>query len=142
MRIFLAGATGVIGIRLVPLLVADHTVAGMTRSPEKIEQLQALGAEPVVCDVLDPRALTVAITDFKPDAVLHQVTDLPERVGPRGRWCACQSQLTMRAITALASECPDLSRANVGGGCVGWTSALPAAPCETTPVRLGPTSIM
>jgi nucleoside-diphosphate-sugar epimerase len=81
MRIFLAGATGVIGIRLVPLLVADdHTVAGTTRSPEKIEQLQALGAEPVVCDVLDPRALTVAITDFNPDAVLHQVTDLPDRV--------------------------------------------------------------
>ena len=52
MRIFLAGATGVIGIRLVPLLVADdHTVAGMTRSPEKIEQLQALGPSPsfVMC---------------------------------------------------------------------------------------------
>jgi nucleoside-diphosphate-sugar epimerase len=46
MRIFLAGATGVIGIRLVPLLVADHTVAGMTRSPEKIEQLQRWGPSP------------------------------------------------------------------------------------------------
>src|SRR5262249_21853360 len=81
MRIFLAGATGVIGIRLLPLLVADgHTVAGMTRSPEKIEQLRALGAEPVVCDVLDLRALTITITDFNPDAVLHQVTDLPDRV--------------------------------------------------------------
>jgi nucleoside-diphosphate-sugar epimerase len=81
MRIFLAGATGVIGIRLLPLLVADaHTVAGVTRSPEKIEQLRALAAEPVVCDVLDPRALTKAVTAFRPDAVLHQVTDPPDRV--------------------------------------------------------------
>jgi nucleoside-diphosphate-sugar epimerase len=81
MRIFLAGATGVIGIRLVPLLVADaHTVAGMTRSREKIDQLRALGAEPVVCDVLDPRALIAEVTAFNPEAVLHQVTDLPDRV--------------------------------------------------------------
>jgi hypothetical protein len=81
MRIFLAGATGVIGIRLLPLLVADaHTVAGMTRSREKIEQLSALGAEPIVCDVFDEPALTEAVTAFKPDAVLHQVTDLPNRV--------------------------------------------------------------
>jgi hypothetical protein len=80
-RIFLAGATGVIGIRLLPLLVADaQTVAGMTRSPEKIDQLRALGADPLVCDVLDGPALTEAITAFKPDAVLHQVTDLPDRV--------------------------------------------------------------
>jgi hypothetical protein len=81
MRIFLAGATGVIGIRLLPLLLADdHTVAGMTRSPEKADRLGALGAEPVVGDVLDPQALTEAVTAFKPDAVLHQVTDLPDRV--------------------------------------------------------------
>ena len=71
-----------IGIRLLPLLVADaHTVAGMTRSPEKIDELRALGAEPIVCDVLNAPALTDAITGFRPDAVLHQVTDLPDCVG-------------------------------------------------------------
>jgi hypothetical protein len=81
MRIFLAGATGVIGVRLLPLLVADgHTIAGMTRSPEKTDQVRALGAEPVLCDVLDAPALTEAITAFAPEAVLHQVTDLPDRV--------------------------------------------------------------
>ena len=79
MRIFLAGATGVIGIRLLPLLAADgHTVAGMTRSPEKVDQLRALGAEPVVCDVLDAPALIEAVTAFAPQAILHQVTDLPD----------------------------------------------------------------
>ena len=54
MRIFVAGASGVIGIRLVPLLVAaGHDVAGMTRSREKVAALNALGAEPVLCDVYD-----------------------------------------------------------------------------------------
>jgi nucleoside-diphosphate-sugar epimerase len=77
-RIFVAGATGVIGIRLVPLLVADgHAVAGMTRSPEKAETLRALGAEPVVCDVFDADALRDAVASFAPDAVIHQLTDLP-----------------------------------------------------------------
>jgi nucleoside-diphosphate-sugar epimerase len=47
-RIFIAGATGVIGVRLVPLLVADgHTVAGMTRSADKAGRLGELGAKPV-----------------------------------------------------------------------------------------------
>jgi nucleoside-diphosphate-sugar epimerase len=82
LRIFLAGATGVIGIRLLPLLLAaGHTVAGMTRSPDKAGQLLALGALPVVCDVFDAAAFTRAVTEFAPDAVLHQLTDLPDRPG-------------------------------------------------------------
>jgi nucleoside-diphosphate-sugar epimerase len=79
MRVFLAGATGVIGIRLLPLLVsAGHTVAGMMRSPDKADRLRALGAAPVVCDVFDAAALTAAVTGFRPDAVIHQLTDLPD----------------------------------------------------------------
>lgn len=79
MRIFLAGASGVIGVRLVPLLVAArHQVAGMTRSPEKIAGLQALGAEPVLCDVYDADALRASVVRFRPDAVMHQLTDLPD----------------------------------------------------------------
>jgi NAD(P)H-binding len=81
LRIFLAGATGIIGIRLLPLLIAEHhTVAGMTRSPEKIDQLRALGAEPIICDVFDSVLLTKAVTTFQPDAVIHQLTDLPDDV--------------------------------------------------------------
>jgi uncharacterized protein YbjT (DUF2867 family) len=77
MRVFLAGATGVIGVRLVPLLLeAGHEVAGMTRSqPEVVERL---GAEPVVCDVYDADALAAAVAAFAPDLVLHQLTDLPD----------------------------------------------------------------
>jgi hypothetical protein len=77
----MAGASGVIGIRLTPLLVgAGHTVAGMTRSPGKVETLRGLGAEPVVCDVYDARRLTEAVVAFRPDAVIHQLTDLPDEL--------------------------------------------------------------
>jgi nucleoside-diphosphate-sugar epimerase len=79
MRIFLAGASGVIGVRLIPLLVAEgHEVAGMTRSPGKVEMLRELGAEPVVCDVYDAGALTAAVTAFRTELMMHQLTDLPD----------------------------------------------------------------
>jgi uncharacterized protein YbjT (DUF2867 family) len=81
-RIFVAGASGLIGVRLVPLLVeAGHEVAGMTRSPEKTGLLRDLGAEPVICDVFDAEALAEAVETFGPDTVFHQLTDLPDKVG-------------------------------------------------------------
>ncbi len=76
---FLAGATGVLGVRLVPLLVAaGHDVAGMTRTPAKAGTLRDLGAEPVVCDVFDAERLMRFVTSLQPDVVLHQLTDLPD----------------------------------------------------------------
>ena len=81
MRIFLAGATGLIGIRLLPLLLAEgHVVAGMTRTPAKVGELRAAGATPVLCDLFDRNALVAAVTAFKPDLVVHQVTDLPDEL--------------------------------------------------------------
>ena len=81
MRLFLAGASGVIGQRLIPLLVqAGHIVGGMTRSPSKMELLTHLGAEPILCDVFDREALVQAVRDFKPDVVLNELTDLPDDV--------------------------------------------------------------
>ncbi|HEX5190082.1 MAG TPA: NAD(P)H-binding protein [Streptosporangiaceae bacterium] len=82
MRIFVAGASGVIGIRLVPLLLKDgQVVAGMTRSPAKADVLAGAGAEPVVCDVYDAASLTAAVTGFTPDVVFHELTDLPDAAG-------------------------------------------------------------
>jgi uncharacterized protein YbjT (DUF2867 family) len=80
MRIFLAGASGVIGVRLIPLLVAGgHQVAGMTRSRGKTEMLRELGAEPVVCDVYDLDDLSEQVTRFGTELVMHQLTDLPDQ---------------------------------------------------------------
>ena len=81
MRIFLAGASGVIGQRLIPRLVqAGHVVGGMTRSPSKTELLSHLGAKPIICDVFDREALIQAVRDFEPDVVLNELTDLPDDV--------------------------------------------------------------
>jgi nucleoside-diphosphate-sugar epimerase len=78
-RIFLAGATGVIGRRIIPLLrEAGHEVAGMTRSESNVAALRALGAEPVVCDVFDSERVHAAVAEFAPDLVMHQLTDLPD----------------------------------------------------------------
>lgn len=78
MKIFLAGAGGVIGRRLMPLLrKAGHDVAGTTRSADKAAALRALGAEPVVVDVFDDAALTRAVVAAAPQVVIHQLTDLP-----------------------------------------------------------------
>jgi 2-alkyl-3-oxoalkanoate reductase len=83
-RVFLAGATGVIGRRLVPMLLADgHQVTGMTRSREKLEQLHASGAEPVLADALDAAAVRDAVAQARPEAVIHQLTALPARIDPR-----------------------------------------------------------
>jgi nucleoside-diphosphate-sugar epimerase len=77
MRIFIAGATGAVGKRLVPMLVASgHEVTGMTRSAAKAQSLRAAGAEPVVADVLDARGVKDAVVAARPDAVIHEATDL------------------------------------------------------------------
>jgi len=79
MRIFLAGASGVIGQRLIPRLVqAGHIVGGLTRSPSKMELLNHLGAESILCNVFDREALIQAVRDFKPDVLLNELTDLPD----------------------------------------------------------------
>src|SRR5262245_34276336 len=81
MRIFLAGASGLIGIRLLRLMRAEgHLVAAMTRTKEKVKGLEAAGVTPVWCDVFDQRSLSAAVMEFKPDLVVHQVTDLPDKI--------------------------------------------------------------
>jgi uncharacterized protein YbjT (DUF2867 family) len=79
MRIFVVGASGVIGGTLVPLLVSrGHEVAAMTRTPEKAEWLRSLGAEPVVCDVFDADALCEAMVGFGAEVLVDQLTALPD----------------------------------------------------------------
>jgi uncharacterized protein YbjT (DUF2867 family) len=78
-RVFVAGATGVIGRRVVPLLVAaGHTVAAMTRSAARAPDLERLGARAVVVDAYDADGLRAAVAAFAPDLVMSQLTDLPD----------------------------------------------------------------
>jgi nucleoside-diphosphate-sugar epimerase len=77
MRVFVAGATGAVGRRLVPqLLAAGHHVVASTRSESKFDLLWNLGAEPVLVDGLDAAAVGEAVAHAEPDAIIHQMTQL------------------------------------------------------------------
>jgi nucleoside-diphosphate-sugar epimerase len=77
MKVFLAGASGALGKRLIPQLIErGHTVTGTTRSKEKLPLLWDLGAKPVVVDALDRGAMIEAVAADQPDAVVHQLTAL------------------------------------------------------------------
>jgi nucleoside-diphosphate-sugar epimerase len=82
--LFLAGASGAIGRRLVPLLLAEGWhVVGTTRSTARAEQLRALGVEPVIVDVFDAAALIAAVAAAAPEIVIDQLTDLPPALDQR-----------------------------------------------------------
>lgn len=84
MKIFLAGASGTIGRALVPhLLRAGHRVVAMTRQVDRAASLTRLGAAGVVGDVFDRDRLKRLIGEAEPDAVIHQLTSIPERINPR-----------------------------------------------------------
>ncbi|HEU5347187.1 MAG TPA: NAD(P)-dependent oxidoreductase [Ktedonobacterales bacterium] len=77
MKVFVAGATGAVGKRLIPQLIADgYEVIAMTRSPKHSEVLRAAGAEPVVADALDRSAVMQAVQQAKPEVIIHQLTAL------------------------------------------------------------------
>jgi nucleoside-diphosphate-sugar epimerase len=77
MRVFVAGASGAIGTRLVPQLIArGHEVVGTFRTPGRDVRIRALGAEAVQLDVLDERAVRQAVRTAHPDAIIHQATAL------------------------------------------------------------------
>jgi nucleoside-diphosphate-sugar epimerase len=75
MRLFVAGGTGALGRRLVPLLVAGgHQVVGLTRSPDRAEWLQRAGATAVIGDALDRDAVMKAVVRAEPEVVVHELT--------------------------------------------------------------------
>lgn len=77
MRILVAGATGAVGLQLVPqLIAAGHSVVGTTRTPAKAEIIRRMGAEPAIADGLDAPVIRDAVIAAKPDVVIDQMTDL------------------------------------------------------------------
>ena len=79
MRVFVAGGTGAVGAHLVPALVdLGHDVVALARSPESAAAVEAMGARAAVADALDAAALTAAVREAAPEAVLHELTALAD----------------------------------------------------------------
>jgi nucleoside-diphosphate-sugar epimerase len=121
-RIYLAGASGVIGSRLVPLLVdAGYTFGAMTRSSEKAARLASLGAEPIVCDVFDRGALTTAVRSFSPDLVLHELTDLPDAVEDLPKARLLNARIRVEGTRNLIDAMDGLDEAKIVAQSIAWT---------------------
>jgi nucleoside-diphosphate-sugar epimerase len=95
MRVFVAGASGAIGRRLVPRLIeAGHDVTGTHNSPGSAELLRKLGAEPVRLDLLDARAVRKAVLEHEPEAIVHEAT----------AFANVKFSRNMDKVTALSSD--------------------------------------
>ncbi len=135
MRVFVAGATGAIGRRLIPLLVqAGHSVVGMTRSPHKSAELRAAGAEPAVVDALDAGAILAAVRKAAPEIVVHQLTAIPAMLDFRK--IEEQFVLTNRLRTEgtdhlLAAALAVGARRFVAQSFTGWPYARTGGPVKT-----------
>jgi uncharacterized protein YbjT (DUF2867 family) len=127
MRIFLAGASGVIGQRLIPRLVqAGHVVGGLTRSPSKTELLSHLGAEPILCDVFDREALIQAVRDFKPDVLLNELTDLPDDVAQLNEFAGLNARIRTEGNQNLIEAARQSGSPKILAQSLAWQ--LPAGP--------------
>ena len=142
MRIFLAGATGVVGQHLLPLLrEAGHVVVGTTRSPEKAKHLTAQGVQPEVLDALDREATVGAVGRARPDAIVHQLTAIPSNMNLRrfDREFASTNRLrTEGTDNLLAAARPAGVRRVVAQSFAGWTYARAGGPVKTETDPLDP----
>lgn len=130
MRIFLAGATGVIGRRVTTLLLADgHHVIGSTRRDPAV--LTRLGAEASIVDVFDRAALAKAVEAARPDVVMHQLTDLSARDG------AANSRVREEGTRNLVDAARDAGVRRVIAQSICWTYQPGTTPAtEDTPLDL------
>ena len=98
-KVFVAGASGVIGRSLCKMLIEDGlSVYGTTRSENKVAMLKELGVEPIVVDVYDEKKLEEALTTIQPKIVIHQLTDLPAGLNPDKMKEALVSNAKLREI--------------------------------------------
>jgi uncharacterized protein YbjT (DUF2867 family) len=120
-RIFLAGASGVIGRHVIPLLIdAGHTVGAMTRWESKMSGLAALGAEPIICDVFDRPALKEALHYFSPDVLLHELTDLPDDLVNLPKASLVNARIRAEGTRNLLDALDDVRQTKVIAQSVAW----------------------
>ena len=127
MKIFIAGATGAMGSRLLPILTgAGHQVVGTTRIPAKADAIRAAGAEAVVLDALNADSVMKAMQNAKPDVVVHQLTAIPARlnIGKFDRDFAMTNRLRTQGTDNLLAAARDAGiRRFIAQSFAGWPYA-------------------
>jgi nucleoside-diphosphate-sugar epimerase len=143
MRVFVAGGTGALGRRLVPLLVAGgHEVVVLTRSPERAEWLQRAGATAVIGDALDRDAVMKAVVRAEPEVVVHELTAF-SKLGTNLRRFEREVAETNRLRTEGTDTLRDAAlaagaRRLVAQSFAGWTYARDGGPVKTEADPLDP----
>jgi len=142
MRVFVAGASGVVGRRLVPLLAdRGYHVVATTRRPEMVEALRALGADAVVMDGLDAASVGEAVARAEPEVVIHQMTSLAgvEDLRRFDEEFALTNELRTRGLDHLltASEAVGVHRF-VAQSYTGWPNERVGGPVKTESDPLDP----
>lgn len=142
MRVFVAGAAGAIGKRLVPRLIArGHSVIASTSRAASLDRLGALGAEPVVMDGLDGASVGQAVASAEPDAIIHEMTALSSKPDMRhfDAWFAITNQLRTRGTDHLlaAAKAAGVTRF-VAQSYTGWNNVREGGPVKTEDDPLDP----
>jgi 2-alkyl-3-oxoalkanoate reductase len=142
MRVFVAGATGAIGRRLVPLLVSHgHQVTATTRSPHKIGEIRASGAQPTVVDALDRSGVMRAVRQACPEAVVHQVTALGNAKNLRrfdAEFAATNRLRTRGTDYLLEAAVAAGARRFIAQSYTNWTNAREGGPVKNEDDPLDP----
>lgn len=143
MRVLVAGASGWIGTELVPQLIgAGHEVYGTHSSPAKAERVKALGAKPVMVDLLDEQAVQKAVRDVRPDAIIHQATALANVKFGRNldRTFAMTNALRTKGTDALLAAAREAGvRRFIGQSFAPYRYAREGGPIKTEEDPLEPT---
>jgi nucleoside-diphosphate-sugar epimerase len=122
MRILFAGASGLIGRHVLPLLVdGGHTVGAMTRSADKVGQLEGAGAHAIVCDVFDLAGLAKHVRAFAPDFVLHELTDLPDDLKDLPADSALNARIRDEGTRNLIAATSGLAEVKIVAQSVAWS---------------------
>jgi nucleoside-diphosphate-sugar epimerase len=146
MRIFVAGAAGALGSRLVPMLVhRGHDVVGSTRRVDRADAVRALGAEPAVVNPLDRAQVLAAVREAKPDVVVHELTALSGTPNMR-KWddyFAMTNRLRTEGLDHLlaAARAAGAQRI-VAQSFTGWCNERTGGPVKTEQDPLDPSPVL
>src|SRR5205085_6805940 len=142
MKVFVAGATGVLGRALVLQLVArGHEVVGMTRSASKQDLVRSLGARPIVADALDADAVAQAVAAAEPEVVVHELTALSGDFDMRhiDRFFETTNRLRTEGTDHLLAAARAVgARRFVAQSYAGWPAARAGGPVQPEDVPYDP----